>query len=58
MNVANMMKNHNLAKSIQQVGWGQFLIILKYKTEQDGKVYQEIDRFIQVLKYTILAYFK
>ena len=43
--VANMMKNHKLARSIQQVGWGQFLTMLKYKTEQDGKVYQETDRF-------------
>lgn len=43
--VANMLKNHKLAKSIQQVGWGQFLTMLKYKTEQEGKIYQEIDRF-------------
>lgn len=43
--VANMLKNHKLAKAIQQVGWGQFLTMLKYKTEQEGKVYQEIDRF-------------
>ena len=40
-----MMKNHSLAKSIQQVGWGQFLTMIKYKAEQDGKIYQEIDRF-------------
>lgn len=45
LGVANMMKNHNLAKSIQQVGWGQFLTMLKYKAEQEGKVYQETDRF-------------
>ena len=43
--VANMLKNHRLAKSIQQVGWGQFLTMLKYKAEQEGKVFQEIDRF-------------
>ena len=40
-----MLKNHKLAKSIQQVGWGQFLTMLKYKAEGEGKVYQEIDRF-------------
>ena len=43
--VANMLKNHQLAKSIQQVGWGQFLTMLKYKAEQFGKIYQEIERF-------------
>jgi putative transposase len=43
--VANMVKNHKLAKAIQQVGWGQFCTMLKYKAEQDGKVYQEVDRF-------------
>ena len=43
--VANMVRNHKLAKSIQQVGWGQFCTMLKYKAEQQGKVYQEVDRF-------------
>lgn len=43
--VANMVKNHSLAKSIQQVGWGQFCTMLKYKVEQEGKIYQEVDRF-------------
>ncbi|GAB4230000.1 MAG: RNA-guided endonuclease TnpB family protein [Stanieria sp.] len=43
--VKNMVKNHKLAKAIQQVGWGQFCTMLKYKAEQDGKVYQEVDRF-------------
>jgi len=43
--VANMVKNHKLAKAISQVGWGQFCTMLKYKVEQEGKVYQEVDRF-------------
>lgn len=40
-----MVKNHCLAKSISQVGWGQFLTMLKYKAEKEGKIYLEIDRF-------------
>ena len=43
--VKNMMKNHKLAKAISQVGWGQFCTMLKYKAEQDGKTYVEVDRF-------------
>jgi len=43
--VKNMVKNHNLAKAISQVGWGQFTTMLKYKAEWEGKVYQEINRF-------------
>ena len=43
--VANMVKNHKLAQSISQVGWSQFCTMLKYKAEQEGKVYQEVDRF-------------
>jgi putative transposase len=43
--VANMVKNHKLGLAISQVGWGQFCTMLKYKAEQEGKVYQEVDRF-------------
>jgi putative transposase len=43
--VANMVKNRKLSKAISQVGWGQFCTMLKYKAEQEGKVYQEVDRF-------------
>ncbi len=43
--VKNMMQNHKLAKAIHQVGWGMFMTMLKYKAEQEGKVYQEVDRF-------------
>lgn len=43
--VKNMVKNHNLAKSISDVSWGMFTTMLKYKAEQDGKIYLEIGRF-------------
>ncbi len=45
LNVRGMVRNHKLSKSISQVGWGQFCTMLKYKAEQEGKVYQEVDRF-------------
>lgn len=43
--IANMVRNHCLAKAISQVGWGQFCTMLKYKAEQEGKIYLEVDRF-------------
>ena len=43
--VANMVKNRILSKAISQVGWGQFCTMLKYKAEQEGKTYVEVDRF-------------
>jgi len=43
--VRNMMKNRCLAKSIGQVSWGQFCAMFKYKSEEEGKVYVEVDRF-------------
>ena len=45
LNIKGMVKNHCLAKSISQVGWGSFMTMLKYKAEDEGKVYLEIDRF-------------
>lgn len=45
LNVKGMMQNHKLAKAIHQVGWGKFCTMLKYKADQEGKVYQEVDRF-------------
>ena len=45
LNVKEMVRNHNLAKAVSDVGWGQFCTMLKYKAEREGKVYQEVDRF-------------
>jgi putative transposase len=45
LNVKGMMQNHCLAKSIQHFCWGMFCIMLKYKAEMSGKIYQEVDRF-------------
>jgi putative transposase len=43
--VKNLVKNHNLAKSISDAGWSEFTRQLKYKAEKDGKTYLEIGRF-------------
>jgi len=43
--VKNMVKNHKVAKSISDCGWGQFCTMLKYKAEWVGKTYIEVDRF-------------
>jgi putative transposase len=43
--VKNMVKNHNLAKAISDVGWGTFCTMLQYKAEQEGRKYLEVDRF-------------
>ena len=48
--INNMVKNHNLASAISQVGWGQFCTMLKYKAEQEGKIYLEVDRFFSSSK--------
>jgi putative transposase len=40
-----MVRNHNLAKAISDVGWGMFCTMLKYKAQSEGKTYVEIDRF-------------
>jgi len=45
LQVKGMMKNHCLAKAIGDVGWGAFTGMLKYKAEQAGKGYIEVNRF-------------
>ncbi|MEG4800557.1 RNA-guided endonuclease TnpB family protein [Microcoleus sp. ARI1-B5] len=43
--VKNMVKNHCLAKSISDAGWGMFCTMLKYKAEAEGKLYLEVGQF-------------
>lgn len=43
--VKNMLRNHKLAKSISDCGWGMFCTMLKYKAQWGGKTYIEVDRF-------------
>jgi putative transposase len=37
LNIQNMVKNHHLALSINDAGWGKFLELLTYKAEEAGK---------------------
>lgn len=45
LNVEGMMKNHNLAMSIQSASWNEFVRQLKYKAEWEGKNIVFIGRF-------------
>ena len=45
LSASNLVKNHNLAFSISDVGWYSFLVKLKYKAARSGKTVQVIDRF-------------
>ncbi|MBE9096226.1 RNA-guided endonuclease TnpB family protein [Tychonema sp. LEGE 07203] len=45
LNIKGMVKNHNLAKTISDVGWGMFCTMLEYKSQSEGKQYVEIDRW-------------
>ncbi len=43
--VKNMVKNHCLAKSVHDVGWGEFVRQLEYKSEWYGRTLVKIDRW-------------
>lgn len=45
LNVAGMLKNHTLAKSIQDAGWGMFTTMLTYKADWYGSTIIQIGRF-------------
>jgi putative transposase len=43
LQVRNMVQNHQLAKSINDAGWGAFLTILTFKAASAGKRVQAVD---------------
>lgn len=45
LNVAGMIRNHCLARHIQDCGWGEFVRQLEYKSEWSGKHIFKIGRF-------------
>ena len=45
LHVKGMIRNHNLAKAISDVGWGMFTNFLSYKLDKKGGVLVEIDRW-------------
>ncbi|MBN3925467.1 RNA-guided endonuclease TnpB family protein [Nostoc sp. NMS4] len=45
LHIKGMVRNHKLAKSISDVGWGTFTNFLAYKLERNGSKLIEIDRW-------------
>ena len=43
LGVANMVRNHHLAKSISDAGWGRFLTILTFRAASAGKRVQAVN---------------
>ncbi len=50
LNVCGMIRNHKLAKSIQDAGWSEFCRQLEYKGEWNGCVVERIDRWFPSTK--------
>jgi putative transposase len=42
LNIQGLVKNHYLAKSISDAGWGQFLNFLAYKAEEAGCKFEKV----------------
>jgi putative transposase len=58
LNISGMLKNHNLAKSIQELSLYRFKEMLRYKAEWYGRDVIEIDRFFPSSKLCNCCGFK
>ncbi len=45
LKISNMLKNHKLAKSIQQQAWGMFTSMLEYKAYWHNKILVRVDTY-------------
>lgn len=43
LRIKNMVRNHHLARSISDAGWGQFVNILSYKAEYAGRDFVQVN---------------
>ncbi|NEU76076.1 IS200/IS605 family element transposase accessory protein TnpB [Hassallia byssoidea VB512170] len=58
LHVKSMVRNHNLAKAISDVGWGTFTNFLAYKLERKGAKLVEIDRWFPSSKLCSNCFFQ
>ena len=45
LNIKGMVKNHKLAEVINECNWGEFVNMLRYKCDWNGKQLVKVDRF-------------
>ncbi len=45
LNIKGMVKNHHLAKSINDASWGEFFEMLNYKAEEAGRTVIKVSQF-------------